>query len=29
MIGEYLGLLIFAAGGVLWALIPLYDKDAQ
>lgn len=25
MLGEYLGLLLFAAGGVLWALVPLYD----
>ena len=25
--GEILGILLFSVGGLLWALIPLYDKD--
>ncbi|MBI4556973.1 MAG: cytochrome bc complex cytochrome b subunit [Candidatus Hydrogenedentes bacterium] len=27
--GEILGILFFTVGGLLWALIPLYDKSSQ
>lgn len=29
MVGEYAGLLLFAVGGVLWGLIPLYDTRSK
>lgn len=29
MTGEVLGILLFTVGGVLWGLIPLYDKDSR
>lgn len=29
IVGEALGILLFTAGGIVWALIPLYDPDSR